>query len=450
MRILQFSTLDRGGGAGRVAYDLHRAYQECGHDARMLVRRKFTADKNIMEIDPYAYTSAWGPVCARLEKKIRAFPKFSGQDRLVEWLRIAAWPRRWRDEWRGLEDFNYPYATHLLKENNWRPDLIHAHNLHGKYFDLRALAHLSRQIPVVWTLHDAWALTGHCSHFAHLGCERWRSGCGNCPDLGCHLAIRRDRSADNWERKRRIYAASRLAVATPSRWLMSYVEQSMLTPWGNRVIPNGVDLTIFKPGDRWEVRQQLKLPSEAVICMFIAPSGSNPHPYKDYIMVERAVSRVFKKVPDTNLVFVCIGDNKIFSDNGRSYYTGRLDDPKQVSLYYQATDILLHGANVDTSPLTVIEALACGTPVIASAVGGISELIIEGENGYLVPRGDSELMARRIDELLGKPDLLQRLRRNALEQRNRFSLDHQVDAYLEWFEELRDLHYMDNNSQKNL
>ena len=191
MRILQINTADQAGGAEKVALALHRSYLALGHDARLLVKSKHTVTPHVAETDPYHHTSPWGPACRQIEKIIRSLPKFRGQGRLVAGLRLIAWPRRWVHYWQGIEDFNYPYSHLILADRDWQPDIIQLHNLHGEYFDLRALPSLSHQVPVVWTLHDAWPLTGHCAHFSGIGCERWRAGCGACPDLSLHPPLRR-------------------------------------------------------------------------------------------------------------------------------------------------------------------------------------------------------------------------------------------------------------------
>lgn len=437
MRILQLCTYDRSGGAEKVALGLHKTYRECGHDARLLVRHQMEDVTGTVETDAYQFTSAWAPVCALLERWIARQPGFRGQYRLRDWLRRTAWPRRWLHRWQGIEDFDYPYSHRLLDSPDWRPDVIHAHNLHGDYFDLSALAPLSQRIPVVWTLHDAWAITGHCAHF--LGCEHWRTGCGSCPDLKRPPAILRDKTAENWERKRQIYARSRLAITTPSRWLMGYVEQSMLQPWRKRVIPNGVDLTVYRPGDQNQARHTLGLPQSAFICMFIANDVSHENPYKDYTTVERAVQMVAEQVPTAHLMFVCVGGSSKTATDSRLRYTGYLIDPYKVASYYQAADVLLHAANVDNFPCVVLEALGCGTPVVATAVGGISEQVQDGVSGYLVSRGDSEAMAALIRRLEDNP-MQQRAMglAAAVDVRKRFDLRSQAIAYLDWYQELSD------------
>jgi len=158
---------------------------------------------------------------------------------------------------RGREDFDFPGTLKVLDLPGVRPDILHCHNLHGGYFDLRVLPRLSRQVPTVITLHDDWLLTGHCAYA--LDCVRWKTGCGQCPHLDTYPAVRRDATAYNWRRKKGIYAESRLYVAAPSRWLMDRVDESILASAAveRRVIPNGVDTDVFHPDDRLAARAEL-------------------------------------------------------------------------------------------------------------------------------------------------------------------------------------------------
>jgi glycosyltransferase involved in cell wall biosynthesis len=438
MKILLINTYDQAGGAEKVASDLLQSYKAAGHDVRLLVRYKRTDLEDIIEIDPYKYTSGWASVCAAIEPRIRRLPRFRGQYRLVDGLRLLAYPQRWLDRWRGIEDFNYPQSSHLLNKLAWCPDIVHAHNLHGNYFDLHALADMSRQVPVVWTLHDTWALTGHCGYF--INCERWRSGCGNCPDLERPPAIIHDGTMENWQRKYQIYANSQLAVATPSRWLMNYVEQSTLNPWQRRVIHNGVNTSVYHSGDRRQARIALGLPPDGFICMYVAFSGNTANPYKDFTTAERAVRLVTEHLPSTDVAFVCLGESRHYESESdtRFHYVGYIADPYTIVQYYQAADILLHAANAENFPCVVLEALACGTPVIATAVGGIPEQIVDGETGFLVPRGDSKAMAQRIIQFINQPDLAQHMGVSAIAYvQQAFALDQQATRYLEWFEELQ-------------
>ena len=440
MNILQLSTYDRAGGAEKVAFDLHHAYRKLGHDARLLVRYKKTNASHVIEADPYAGTSPWAPFTEALDQHIAQQKNFRGQYRLRDWLQRTAWPQRWVDTWQGIENFNYPYSYSILDDDGWQPDVIHAHNLHGDYFDLRALAPLSHQTRFTWTLHDTWALTGHCGYF--IDCGRWRTGCGQCPDLKRAPAIRQDGTAENWQRKQQIYAQSRLAVVTPSRWLMEHVEHSMLQPSQQRVIPNGVDITIYHPGVRQQARAALGLSQTAFICMLIAYSASTTNIYKDVTTIDRAVRNVAANRPDSELLCVCVGANDGSAADPLLHYTGYLADPEQIALYYQAANVLLHAANAENFPCVILEALACGTSIIATAVGGIPEQIVDGITGFLVPRGDSDAMAHHIAYLIEHPEQCEKIgHAAALHAQQNFSLERQAATYLQWFEECQRLEF---------
>ncbi len=438
MNILLINTYDRAGGAEKVAFDLHQAYRKLGHDVRMLVRHKKTNDPHVIEADPYAHTAPWGSVAANIDTWIADQQRFRGQYRVRDWMRRTAWPQRWIDGLNGTEDFGYPYSHHVLDEG-WQPDVIHAHNLHGDYFDLRALATLSRRVPVIWTLHDTWAMTGHCAYF--IDCTRWETGCGQCPDLQRAPAIRRDQTAENWQRKQAIYAQSHLAIATPSHWLMHVVERSMLQPWQRQVIPNGIDPTIYTPGDQQAARAALGLSQDAFICMFIANSISTTNIYKDVTTVDRAVRQVMQKMPDAPLLFLCVGSGGTPSNepaDDRVRYTGYVSDPVQVALHYRAADVLLHAANAENYPCVVLEAMACGTPVIATAVGGIPEQITDGQTGFLVPRGDGDAMAQRLIQLLEGREMLHTISTAAAQKiTSAQHLEQQAQTYISWFEQLQ-------------
>jgi glycosyltransferase involved in cell wall biosynthesis len=374
-----------------------------------------------------------------------------GTWRLSRLAYATAAPRRWLDEYRGIEDFHFPETWHLLRLTTEPPDIVHCHNLHGWYFDLRALPWLSQQVPLILTLHDPWLLTGHCSH--SFDCERWKTGCGSCPDLTIYPEIRRDATAYNWRRKQEIYSKCRLYVATPSHWLMRKVEQSILAPGmiEARVIPNGVDLSIFRPGDRQAVREALGVPQRSMVLLFAAATIRR-NSAKDYRTIRAAVGLVAEQLQGQRVLFIGLGEDASAETIGRAEirFVSYQKDPETVARYYQAADIYIHAARVDTFPNTVLEALACGTPIVATAVGGIPEQVkslwpptsgrawdayaVNEATGLLVPQGDAEGMAKSIECLLTDEGLRLRLGENAArDARERFDLHRQARDYLEWY-----------------
>ena len=458
MNVLQVSTTDTIGGAEKIAWNLFQAYRSRGHGSRLAVGRKFSNDPDVLLIPNEKLQGSWNRGWLALSRYLESLDgRVRGAWRLNDLIRGVAEPRKWLDQYRGIEDFRFPGSWQLLKLSPEIPNIVHFHNLHGGYFDLRVLHGLSQGLPVVLTLHDAWLLSGHCAH--SLDCERWKNGCGQCPDLTTYPAIRQDMTDYNWRRKRELYARSRLYVATPSRWLMDKVKQSILASAvvEARIIPNGVDLAVFHGADKQATRAVLGLPQNAKVLVFAA-TGIRRNVYKDYNTTRAAVSLLGKGLHRQKVLFIALGEDAPTEriDQVEVRFVPYQKDPAVVARYYQAADVYVHAALADTFPNTVLEALACGTPVVATAVGGIPEQVkglemvgggsratalntykVDEATGVMVPIGDAEAMALGIELLLNDGPLRDRLGENtARDARQRFDLQKQVDCYLEWYGEL--------------
>jgi glycosyltransferase involved in cell wall biosynthesis len=458
LRILLVSTCDIGGGAERSAWNLFKVYSARGYKTWMAVGRKYTQDPNVLPIPNESSRSRWAKVCLGVRDGLRFIAgNLRGMDRLDYALRRVGEPRRFAELKRGYEDFHFPGTGRLLQLSE-PPDIVHCFNLHGGYFDLRALTWLSNQQRVILDLRDAWLLSGHCAH--SLGCEKWRAGCGDCPDLSIPPAIERDATAYNWRRKQAIYTQSRLYVSTPCHWLMRQVEQSILAPAvvEARVIPSGVDLTIFHPADKRAARAALGLPHDAKLLVFAAANGVRRNIWKDYETIRAAISLVAEHAHGQRIVFLALGEDAAPERIGEAEvrFIPYQNKPETVACYYQAADLYVHAAKADTFPRVVLEALACGTPVVATAVGGIPEAIkgldmgdcglpatdfgrygAEEATGVVVPLGEAVAMALGITRLLNDDAVRHRMGENAAKDaRERFDLQRQADRYLQWYRKL--------------
>ena len=397
MNILQISTADQGGGAEAVALSLHRALRARGHDAWLAVGYRRTLEEGVLEI---------GQAGSRRRRALTD-------------------PGVLLDAVRGHEDFRFPASRRVLELPPRPPDVVHVHNLHGGYFDLTVLPELGRRARLVATLHDAWLFTGHCAH--PFDSDGWLRGCGDCPHLGTYPALLRDGTAFNLARKRSIYAGVELTAVAPSRWLMDMVERSVLAPTAVRreVIPNGVDLEVFAPGERAKARRELGIAPTSPLVVFSA-QGGRANEFKDFPTLREALGRL-----DMPIEAVALGDPVPGQEDvGRATVraVGAVP-PEEVARWLRAADVYVHASRADTFPSGVLEALACGTAVVASRVGGIPEQVRE-ETGMLVEPGDPEALAAALELLLGDPVLRKRLAAaGARDARERFSLDRQVDAY---------------------
>lgn len=427
-RILQVGASDRAGGAERVMMDLHAEYLRRGLHSRVAVGFKRTTDATVFELPNDASRSAWARSLAGMSAKL-ARRGGTGRRTLARAALYLSDPVRYSAVLAGHEDMDYPGTRRLLDLEPELPDTLHLHNLHGGYFDLNVLPSLAAAVPTVLTLHDAWLFTGHCAH--PFDCPGWRSGCETCPHLDIPIAIRRDAAAANLRTKRAILACTSAAIVSPSAWLMHIAEDAGALAGERlaRVIPNGVDTTVFTPGDRGAARDTLGLPAEATIVL-VAGQGLPDNPYKDFATLVAALPAVAREHSD--VLLVALGSDRSEALEGLPVrHVPFVEDSETVAAYLRAADVYVHPARAENLPLAIIEAMACGTPVVASEVGGIPELIEHDTTGLLVPPGDPARLAEAVSALISDETLRARLASAALERVHaRHTLFRQADAYL--------------------
>jgi glycosyltransferase involved in cell wall biosynthesis len=439
VKILQISTLDRAGGAERIAFNLMDALNSDGHDVRMAVGEKRGSSPLVYEIPNRAVRSWPAGLAYRLPPWMRR-RGIGGSHMLQRALLRFCEPARARRLANGHEDFDHPATALIPGIAGFDPEILHAHNLHGGYFDLRGLPGLSQARPFTITLHDAWLFSGHCAH--SFECEGWVSGCGACPHLDTPPDIPVDRTRENWSLKKEIYAASALYIVAVSDFLLRKLQRSMLTPRMSRVIHNGVDRAVFRPpADRAALRRKLGIPEDARVAVFAA-AGVKRNPWKDYACLNASMEGIAAAYDGSGkLILLCMGEAAERQDHSRweKRFTGYLSRPEDVAEYYQAADIYLHPARIDSFPNVILEAMACGVPTVATAVGGIPEQIRDGQNGFLVPLGDFRAMTGRALRILGDESCRAALGSYGLERVSReFTLESQVAAYLDWYRAIRE------------
>jgi len=322
-------------------------------------------------------------------------------------LTAAVERRRFAERYLGLEDFNYPYSHRITELTGGSPpDLVLCHNLHGGYFDLRALAGLTSRVPVALRLFDTWLLAGHCAYA--LGCPRWQTGCGRCPDLAIPPAIRRDATGINWWRKRHILGGLRLFVTAESQWMLDRAKKSLLAPavvdWKH--IPGGVDLDVFYTGPREAARRELGLAADANILLYVANQGSENR-FKDFDVVRRALCELARRGINRQIQLLVVGATGADEEIAPGIvvrHLGYVASPTRLAAFYRAADIYVHAAIEEAFGNTVAEALACGVPTVAASGGGVLELLEHERTGLVVPPRRPIELAGTLARLLDAPE----------------------------------------------
>jgi glycosyltransferase involved in cell wall biosynthesis len=300
----------------------------------------------------------------------------------------------------GVHDLGYFSSLRLMRREWFRQaDVIQLYNTHWNYFAFPLVARISRLKPLVWRLSDQWPMTGHCG-YSHE-CERWRVGCGKCPDLQDYPPLRRDRTALMWRIKQRVYRRSRLVLVAPSGWMRDLVTASpLLQAFPVHLIPNGVDCQVFRPIPKRVARLSLGLPPDGkyVLC----PVN------KGFAYARDAVEQVTSRL--ANMSLLTFGRSVPENTMATSHYSlGELQDDRLLALAYAAADVYLHPALADNLPNAVIESMACGTPVLTWRIGGIPDAVRHMETGYLADYRSIESLADGLICLLSTDSLREQI-----------------------------------------
>lgn len=324
------------------------------------------------------------------------------------------------------------------------PDIIHIHNIHGYFLNYRILFDfLSHSgIQVIWTVHDCWLYTGHCYHYMYAGCDRWKIGCGHCPQRGKFpRSLFADRSARNFRDKRDAFCSmpeDRLTIVPVSDWMRSEMSESFLKDYRFQVIHNGIDTDVFSPQPALEseVRRCYGLGDRHVI-LGIASIWSEEKGLNDFVEMAARL--------DSDEVIVLVGmDRKqlddVLSRYGRTVLGDRMvavkrtADVHQLAGLYSTADVLVNPTWQDNYPTVNLEAISCGTPVVTYRTGGSIEAVA-GDTGFVVEQGDIEGLVdavRRV-ETLGKAHFMDACRSRAVKE---FRKEDRYAEYIELYERL--------------
>jgi len=289
-------------------------------------------------------------------------------------------------------------SVELIKEID--PDLIHLHNVHGYYLNVSVLFRFLKDLnrPVIWTFHDCWPFTGHCSHFMYVNCTKWQKECYRCPNTHKYpKSWLVDNSKKNFREKKELFTGlEKMVLVSPSEWLAGQLRNSFLRDYEIRVINNGVDLDKFKPAKSESVTSKYGLTKKYILG--VASIWTDRKGLYDFVDL--------RKILDPDIEIVLVGLNQ---KQRRSLPEGikgiiRTENINELAALYSGAEVFINPTYVDNFPLVNIESLACGTPVITYNTGGSAE-VIDDQTGLVVEKGNIDNLSKSIMKVINSKDL---------------------------------------------
>ncbi len=287
------------------------------------------------------------------------------------------------------------------------PDLLWLHNIHGYYINIEMLFAWIKSRPnmqVKWTLHDCWAFTGHCAYFSYVNCDKWKTGCGNCPQKNQYPTTSiLDNSEKNFLRKKTAFTGVKnMTLITPSRWLAGLVEHGFLSEYPIEVVYNTIDKSTFKPTSS-DFRERYGLQNKTII-LGVASVWERRKGLEDFIELS--------KILDDKYVVVLVGvdDKQIASLPQNVIGIKRTNSPRELAKIYTAADVFINTSREETFGLTTVEALSCGTPVVVyknTACEEVVNMYGEKNRGLVADCLDDPCVLLNCIERLLAPDKVQ-------------------------------------------
>lgn len=416
MIVCHINTHNTAGGAARAAYRLHWGLRRLDIESRMLV-----AFRSSNEASVYSWRHT-----------------YSMPARLRRWLYRNQISRDY-----ARYDQSRPYGYEHFTDDRcdqglelWTQlkdaDIVNLHWVSGMLDYRTFCATAPEQVPIVWTLHDMNSFTGGCHYDDN--CARYIAQCGACPQLGS--TDPNDLSHQVWCRKQQSFQqlrAGQLHIVTPSRWLAEAANgSSLFSTVPMTVIPYGVDVTDFAPRDKGFSRDLLSIPADATVILFAADSVNNRRKGAQYLL------DALNGLQLDNLFLLSVGGGQLPIASSIPYlHLGKINNDCMLSVVYSAADLFVIPSLQDNLPNTVLEAMACGTPVVGFDVGGIPDMARPGITGLLAPVGDVGALCEAIVSLLQDPAKLAELSANCRQVvLNEYTLEIQARNYLNLYESL--------------
>lgn len=364
MKYLFINVVAGSGSTGKIAKQMCKQLQTEGHQCVLAYGRwKVNCD----DISTYRIGTAWDYSLHGLQTRLfdrHGFGSKSATRKFLKWV----------------EEYD--------------PDVIWLHNIHGYYINVEMLFEYLRKSnkKVYWTLHDCWSFTGHCAYFTYIQCDKWKSGCYKCKQKNRYpQSLSIDNSKQNYKRKKKAFCGVKdMTLITPSQWLADLVKESFLKEYPIEIVRNQIDRNVFKPTES-NFREKYGL-EDKVILLGVASVWEERKGLQDYLKLSQILSDKYK--------IVLVGLNKKQMRNLPDNVLGlpRTESVKQLAEIYTAADVFVNLSYEENYPTVNLEAQACGTLVVAYDVGGARETLDDSfEKEKLVQAGNIEAIYHQLE-----------------------------------------------------
>lgn len=352
-------------------HDLQVYLNSHGHKAVQFVMRKAGTDKNTIPIVQDENSLMLRERCMQFEENI------------------------------SMQSVIYPFGEVLAKKKEFKQaDVVHYHLIFNHFMSLYSFKKLAQLKPSVWTLHDPWALTGHCVH--PLDCKGWLTGCKDCPHLDRYSPLKEDHAAAIWNIKKDIYKDIDIDIVVSSQWMYDMVKKSPLTKHFERVhlIPFGINKEVFRRRSRDSIRRRLGLNRDDFVIMFRQSSSE----FKGLKYIKRALSKLSK---GGSIVLLTVGEVGLLDKYKKEYRIIEyewVDDNNLLVDLYSAADLFLMPSVAESFGLMAVEAMSCSLPVVVLEGTALPSVTFAPNCGLSLKKGDTGGLVETIERLRMSPE----------------------------------------------
>lgn len=353
-------------------YDLQKVLNKKGIDAKQLVVAKASKDRNVDTIFKTSGSHFVRQKCREFEERM------------------------------SIQSLIYPFGESILTNKYFvNADIVHYHLIFNHFLSLYSFKKMVETKPSVWTLHDPWALTGHCVH--PIECKGWLTGCKKCDHLDRYSPLLEDNASSLWNIKRDIYKEIDLDIVVASEWMHEMVKASPLTQHFKKVhvIPFGINLSLFKRSDNREnIRSGLGLKTNEIVLMF----RQDDQEFKGLNYIKDMLRKLKSK---ESIVLLSVGKTGLLNEFANRYKIieyGWIDDEKFLADIYSAADIFLMPSIAESFGLMAVEAMASSLPVVVFKGTALPGVTFSPNCSIALDVGDTEKFVNVIERLIKFPE----------------------------------------------